>query len=207
MNFKNFIYSLIALCFMAPAISQAQTAAELTADLEQVYKNAAAVELSFSFSGQKCSMTIGPKSGSYKIVTTDEQFIGDGHTAWHVLSTKHQVLVDNISKNNQSVTATALLDFSANYDATTSATTNGNILTLTPRSAIAPIFKEAGDIHSLSFLLKGKGKSMHIVSITATSNDGDKKLGNLKIKTLKSAPSSLFTYTAPKGYTVTDLRD
>ena len=207
MNFRNFIYSIVALLFLAPVVLQAQTAAELTSDLEHVYNNAAAVELSFSFAGEKCSMTIGPKNGSYRILAGDEQFIGDGHTAWHVLSKKHQVLIDNISKNNQSVTATALLDFSANYDATTSATKNGNILTLTPHASIASIFKEAGNIHTISFLLKGSGKKLHIVSITATSNDGDKKLGNLKIKTLKSAPSSLFSYTAPKGYTVTDLRD
>ncbi len=204
MRSKQFISSVFFI-LLVPSMLFAKTTSQWIEQLEAVYKGYSAVQISFAVGSEKFSLTLGPQSGSYKISTATEQFISDGTTVWHVFTKDKKVIIDNVRKT--AVTAASLLDFSTNYDVSVeNADVSGQYdLTLTPKTSIASVFTNAGDVRSLTFRVSEKGSGIKIQSITANSAGGNRKLINVSIKPLKKLPD--FSYTVPKTYSVSDLRD
>jgi outer membrane lipoprotein-sorting protein len=198
MTLKNIIYKLFLVVVLTPLIATAQTAAEWTAKLEELYKSSTAVEITFTSEGKNFSMTLGPTTGSYKLITPTEQFICDGKTVWHVFTKEKKVVIDSAKKST--INAQSLLDFTHNY----SSLKEGNALTFFPNANVSSIFANAGNVNSITFNIDPTAKTFKIKSIVANSSRGDLKMLNVKIKPIKKAPK--FAYKPTKGIKVTDLR-
>ncbi len=209
MNFKRSISKyILVLLVLVPTIVSAQTANELVAKLEKIYTGSAGVEITCSAEGAKpITMILASQNGNYKLVANGETFVSNGTTVWHSIPTQKKVLIDNAKKSG-SISANQLLDFSHNYDANLTLASKGNyFLKLTPLTIVAPTYKSFGEISAIMFAISINKEKLTIKSITALNTNKDLSLGKIKIKQLKKLSAKTFEYTAPKGYTVMDLRD
>ncbi|HYM20136.1 MAG TPA: hypothetical protein VEW28_03925 [Candidatus Kapabacteria bacterium] len=210
MNCIHFMRKLfIAFILVFPASLFAQTAIDMATKLENVYKNASAVAVSFSTNESgKVSLVLSSTANAYKLTSPSDDFISDGSTIWHIIKKQHKVIIDNVKPSSQAMNAEALLNFSGNYTPSMSIDKNQYInLTLTPHSNIQQLFTAVGGISSITFLLMQKGSGVTVRSISALGGSGTIRLEHLQIKALKKAPTNSFSYSPAKDMTIVDLRE
>lgn len=213
MKFINFCMSrsvilCLALIFF-PLVVSAQTADEMAKELENLYSRGEGTTLSFTLDGEKNSLTFANGSAKFRIENPTDLIISDGNTIWHYTKSKKEVVIDKAeSKGGSFSNVQELIKFSSNYSSVLTKKKNMYELELTPSKNISKILESVGGISLLKFRFSKSSKSgIAINKITARSLQRDIAVGNIKIKSVKKLEGSLFTFTAPKGAKIIDLRD
>ncbi|MEI8135166.1 MAG: hypothetical protein WCH46_08865 [bacterium] len=201
---------LLCLGFaLLPLIARAQTAEDLAKELEQLYSHGAVTTISFSIDGAKNTLSFAHGTSQFRLDNTTDLITSDGATIWHYSKQRKEVVIDKVNaKGGSFANASELVKFSSNYSALLSKKKEKYELSLTPSQNLSKLLENIGRISRIVFTLtKSPAKGIVIQKITAQSSQGEVSAGNIKIQSLKKINSSLFSFSAPKGVKVVDLRD
>jgi chaperone LolA len=188
----------------------AQDAQEIIKSVQSKYSSISDATASFSqnikFSSGKSVSTSGTiyiqKEEKYRIETKNDIIITDGVTSWAYSKKKNQVVVDNYKNDGNTFSPNKFLfSYPVNFysDLTGSESVGGNdcyILKLTPRNK--------GSIKEAKIWVD---KSMNLIrKITISSSESTTTYTLKKITLDSGVSSSKFSFTAPEGTEVVDLR-
>ncbi len=198
--------------FLTSLSLRAQSASELTSEIEKTYLTGEAVKASFDLAGEKkITLTASLISTKYLYETSSEKVVNDGITVSNFNKKLKQVTINEVKTNKQNGTVGTqdFFRFSSNYSSSLlKSNKNSYSLELTPKESLKKLFEQAG----ISSLVVGltrnpKKKTVTIKSILANSKGIKQKAGNVKITPIAKAPIDLFSFSMPKGVKVVDLRD
>jgi outer membrane lipoprotein-sorting protein len=197
----------IAILFFSSSL-QAQTAQEMAKELETLYRKGAGTTISFSLDGAKNSLTFSNTVSKFRIESPDDLIISDGTTIWHYGKKKKEVVIDKISSKGSSLaSAEELLKFSTNYSSILSHKKGIYELQLSPNATISKLMENIGGISLLVFTFTKSHSGVVIKKVSAKTSNKNFTVGNIKIASLGKLNTSLFSFDAPKGTKVIDLRE
>jgi len=191
---------------------RAQTASELTAEIEKTYLSGEAVKATFDLAGEKkITLVASLISTKYLYETSNEKVVNDGATVSNFNKKLKQVTINEVKTNKQngSIGTQDFFHFSSNYSSSLlSSKKNSYLLELTPKESLKKLFEQAGVASLIVDLTRDtKKKTITIKSILANSKGIKQKAGNVKIISIAKTPIDMFTFSMPKGVKVVDLRD
>ncbi len=191
---------------------RAQTASELTAEIEKTYLSGEAVKATFDLAGQKkITLVASLISTKYLYETSSEKVVNDGVTVSNFNKKLKQVTINEVKANKQtgSIGTQDFFRFSSNYTSSLlSSKKNSYSLELTPKESLKKLYEQAGISSLVVDLARDtKKKTITIKSILANTKGIKQKAGNVKITSITKAPAEMFTFSMPKGVKVVDLRD
>ena len=200
--------ALLAMTIILMGLSiRAQTAQEMSKELENLYRKGEGTTISFLLDDAKNSLTFSNTVSNFRIESPDDLIVSDGTTIWHLSKKKKEVVIDKISSKGTSLaTAEELLKFSTNYSSVLSHKKNTYELSLAPSANISKLMESIGGISLLTFTFT-KGHSIEVKKISAKTANKNYQVSNIKIKSLAKLDNKLFTFNAPKGVKVIDLRE
>ena len=205
-------FIVFSAIFLTSLTLRAQSASELTSEIENAYLMGEAVKATFDLAGEKkITLTASLISTKYLYETSSEKVVNDGTTVSNFNKKLKQVTINEVKANKQNGTIGTqdFFRFSSNYSSSLlKSNKNSYSLELTPKESLKKLFEQAG-ISSLVVELtrNPKKKRVTIKSILANSKGIKQKAGNVKIISIAKAPIDLFTFSMPKGVKVVDLRD
>jgi len=206
-NDMRYVFLLIS-CFLLRSNLHAQTAQEMSKELETLYRKGAGTTISFSLDDAKNSLTFSNTVSKFRIESPDDLIISDGATIWHLSKKKKEVVIDKISTKGSSLaTAEELLKFSTNYSSVLSHKKNVYELSLAPSANISKLMESIGGISLLIFTFTESHYKIDIKKISAKTSNKNYQVSNIKIKSLAKLDNKLFTFDPPKGVKVIDLRE
>ncbi len=204
---------LIVLTLLASALAPAQSAEEVLDKVRKKYDSIVDAEVRFTQSEkfsianveQHTSGTLFMKKGNrYRVEFEDQTIVTDGTTVWSYSASSHQLLIDTYKSDERSLTPERIL---------TGAPTD-----FTP----AVVGKEkVGNVETIELKLipKDEQSFLQTMKLWVARDDGvirkvelDDASGKVTIYTVidfkinKGIPDSRFTYTAPPGADVVDMR-
>lgn len=191
---------------------RAQTASELTSEIEKTYLSGEAVKAMFDLAGEKkITLVASLISTKYLYETSGEKVVNDGTTVSNFNKKLKQVTINEVKTNKQngSIGTQDFFHFSSNYTSSLlSSKKNSYSLELTPKESLRKLFEQAGIASLVVDLTRNsKKKTITIKSILANSKGIKQKAGNVRITSIAKTPTDLFTFSMPKGVKVVDLRD
>lgn len=202
------VFVFVIMLFAVPLFSQ--DAQEIIKNVQDKYRNIkdakATFSLSESFSGGKSSSAGGTlmiqKEHKYKIKTDKFTLVTDGSTSWSYTPSKKQVVVDYYKDDGSSFSPNKyLFNYPENFYSDLSGEEKVNkkdcfVLKLTPR--------KKGNIKSAKVWVD---KTENLIRKITISTSESTKTYTLKAITLDPGlSSSEFSFTAPSGVEVIDLR-
>ncbi len=204
---------LIVLTLLASALAPAQSAEEVLDKVRKKYDSIVDAEVRFTQSEkfsianveQHTSGTLFMKKGNrYRVEFEDQTIVTDGTTVWSYSASSHQLLIDTYKADERSLTPERIL---------TGAPTD-----FTP----AVVGKEkVGNVETIELKLipKDEQSFLQTMKLWVARDDGvirkvelDDASGKVTVYTViefkinKGIPDSRFTYTAPPGADVVDMR-
>ena len=191
---------------------RAQTASELTSEIEKTYLSGEAVKAMVDLAGEKkITLVASLISTKYLYETSGEKVVNDGTTVSNFNKKLKQVTINEVKTNKQngSIGTQDFFHFSSNYTSSLlSSKKNSYSLELTPKESLRKLFEQAGIASLVVDLTRNsKKKTITIKSILANSKGIKQKAGNVRITSIAKTPTDLFTFSMPKGVKVVDLRD
>ncbi|HEY6171056.1 MAG TPA: hypothetical protein VIX80_02240 [Candidatus Kapabacteria bacterium] len=191
---------------------RAQTAPELTSEIEMTYLSGEAVKATFDLAGEKkITLVASLISTKYLYETSSEKVVNDGATVSNYNKKLKQVTINEVKTNKQSgsIGTQDFFRFSLNYTSSLlSSKKNSYSLELTPKESLKKLFEQAGVSSLIVDLTRdAKKKTIKINSILANTKGIKQKAGNVKITSIAKTPTDMFTLSMPKGVKVVDLRD
>jgi outer membrane lipoprotein-sorting protein len=191
---------------------RAQTASELTSEIEKTYLSGEAVKATFDLAGEKkITLVASLISTKYFYETSGEKVVNDGATVSNLNKKLKQVTINEVKANKQngSIGTQDFFRFSSNYTSSLlSSKKNSYSLELTPKESLKKLYEQAGVSSLVVDLVRdSKKKTVTIKSILANSKGIKQKAGNVKITSIQKTPADMFTFPMPKGVKVVDLRD
>lgn len=197
---------------LASLTLRAQTASELTAEIEKTYLSGEAVKATFDLAGEKkITLVASLVSTKYLYETTGEKVVNDGSTVSNFNKKLKQVTINEVKTNKQngSIGTQDFFRFSSNYTSSLlSSKKNSFSLELTPKESLRKLYEQAGVTSLVVDLTRDtKKKTVTIKSILANTKGIKQKAGNVKITSVAKAPADMFTFSMPKGVKIVDLRD
>jgi outer membrane lipoprotein-sorting protein len=199
--------SILLLLILYSSSLLAQTAHEMAKDVEDLYTKGAATVISFSLDGDKNMLTFDGGS-KFRIDNPTDLIISDGTTIWHYTKQKKEVVVDKVNKSGSSLSSAGeLIKLSTNYSSVLSRKGKLYELQLTPNASISRLMESLGGLSQLVFSLTKTHSGVDIRKVSAKTSKKNFSITNVKIKSLSKLNSSLFSFGAPKGTNVIDLRD
>jgi outer membrane lipoprotein-sorting protein len=203
---RNCIFLFLFL--LLPVISFAQTADEMAKELENLYSRGAGTSMSLVIDGAKNTVTFATNSAKFRIDNPTDLFVSDGANIWHYMKTKKEVVIDKAGAKGMSSNIQDIMKFSTNYSSVLTKKKSGYELALTPSQSMSKILEGFGGISRMTFtFFWTKKNGIAIKKITTRAASGEISAANVKMQPLKKLDEKLFTFTAPKGAKVTDLRD
>jgi len=200
------------IILLASLTLRAQTAPELTSEIEKTYLSGEAVKATFDLAGEKkITLVASLISTKYFYETSGEKVVNDGATVSNFNKKLKQVTINEVKANKQngSIGTQDFFRFSSNYSSSLlSSKKNSYILELTPKESLKKLFEQAGVSSLIVDLTRDtKKKTIKINSILANTKGIKQKAGNVKITSITKTPTDMFTFSMPKGVKVVDLRD
>ena len=191
---------------------RAQTASELTSEIEKTYLSGEAVKATFDLAGEKkITLVASLISTKYLYETSGEKVVNDGATVSNFNKKLKQVTINEVKTNKQngSIGTQDFFRFSSNYTSSLlSSKKNSHSLELTPKESLRKLFEQAGIASLVVDLTRNpKKRTITIKSILANTKGIKQKAGNVKITSITKTPTDLFTFSMPRGVKVVDLRD
>jgi hypothetical protein len=198
--------------FLTSLSLRAQSASELTSEIESTYLSGEAVKATFDLAGEKKIMLVASLiSTKYLYETSTEKVVNDGGTVSNFNKKLKQVTINEVKTNTQngSIGTQDFFRFSSNYSSSIlSLKKNSFSLELTPKESLKKLYDQAGISSLVVDLTRDtKKKTVTIKSILANTKGIKQKAGNVKITSIAKTPTDLFTFSMPKGVKVVDLRD
>jgi len=205
---KNILFVVLILLFAGSLYSQ--DAQQIIKDVQNTYNGIKDAKATFSmsekYSGGKSSSASGTlyiqKKSKYKIKTNKFTLVTDGSTSWSYTPSKKQVVIDYYKDDGNTFSPNKyLFDYPENFysDLSGSEKVGGNdchVLKLTPR--------KKGSVKSAKIWVD---KAENLIRKITVSTSESTKTYTLKTITLDPGlSSSEFTFTAPAGVEVIDLR-
>ncbi|KAA0207824.1 MAG: outer membrane lipoprotein carrier protein LolA [Ignavibacteriaceae bacterium] len=206
---KLIILNVLFLFFLSTTV-YSQDAQQIIQDVQSAYNDmkdaTATFSKSFKSSKGKTSNTSGTfyiqKENKYRIETNGQTVVTDGKTSWSYSSQKKQVIIDKyVDSPNTFSPNKFLFDYPTEMYSDLEGNENVNgiecyKLKLTPR--------KKGNIKSALIWVDSQEKLIRKISIT--SSDGTTTYTLKSINLDPGIASSRFTFTAPNGTEVIDLR-
>ena len=214
MNYIKTIIITIFAVFIANKISFAQgdniTAQDIIQNVQNTYKDIDDAKASFSqtvkYNGSKSQTSSGTlyikKENKYRIETSSQILVTDGTTSWSYSPGKKQVVIDNYKETGNSFSPNKyLFQYPENFysDLSGTETMGGKdvyVLKLKPR--------EGGMVKSATLWV---GKDDWLIKKIFIQTDESTTTFNVKnIQINPGLSNSKFTFTAPEGVEVIDMR-
>lgn len=197
---------------LASLTLRAQTASELTSEIEKTYLSGEAVKATFDLAGEKkITLVASLVSTKYLYETSGEKVVNDGSTVSNFNKKLKQVTINEVKTNKQSgsIGTQDFFRFSSNYTSSLlSSKKNSYSLELTPKESLRKLYEQAGVTSLVVDLTRDtKKKTVTIKSILANTKGIKQKAGNVKITSIAKTPQDLFTFSMPKNVKIVDLRD
>jgi outer membrane lipoprotein-sorting protein len=187
------------------------SAQELAKMLEQQVLSGEGVSMKFKIkNGENVTVVADVKTKKVRIETGSMTIVSDGQTVYNYQKRNNQLTIDALGKGRASALSNPkdLFLFATNYSAKLISAKNGSyVLALTPNAKVQSALTAAGGISQITFNLGVAKDKLNIKSASAASNGQNVETGALSVKTLKSMPASQFSFAAPKGARVIDLRE
>jgi outer membrane lipoprotein-sorting protein len=150
------------------------------------------------------------KSKRVRIETGSMTIVSDGQTVYNYQKRNNQLTIDALGKGRASALSNPkdLFLFATNYSAKIVSAKDGNyVLALVPNANVQSALQAAGGISTITFNLGVVKEKLSIKSASAASNGQHVETGALRVKSMKSLPAAQFSFNAPKGARVIDLRE
>ena len=214
MNYIKTIIITVFAVFIANKISFAQgdniTAQDIIQNVQNTYKDIDDAKASFSqtvkYNGSKSQTSSGTlyikKENKYRIETSSQILVTDGTTSWSYSPGKKQVVIDNYKETGNSFSPNKyLFQYPENFysDLSGTETMGGKdvyVLKLKPR--------EGGMVKSATLWV---GKDDWLIKKIFIQTDESTTTFNVKnIQINPGLSNSKFTFTAPEGVEVIDMR-
>jgi outer membrane lipoprotein-sorting protein len=187
------------------------SAQELAKMLEQQVLSGEGVSMKFKIkNGENVSVIADVKSKKVRIETGSMTIVSDGQTVYNYQKRNNQLTIDALGKGRASALSNPkdLFLFATNYSAKLVSAKDGNyVLALVPNAKVQSALQAAGGISTITFNLGVAKEKLSIKSASAASNGQNVETGALTVKSMKSLPAAQFSFNAPKGAKVIDLRE
>jgi outer membrane lipoprotein-sorting protein len=187
------------------------SAQDLAKMLEQQVLSGEGVSMKFKIKdGENVSVVADVKTKKVRIETGSMTIVSDGQTVYNYQKRTNQLTIDALGKGRASALSNPkdLFLFATNYSAKLVSAKNGSyVLALTPNAKVQSALQAAGGISTITFNLGVANDKLSIKGASAASNGQNVETGALTVKSLKSLAASQFSFNAPKGARVIDLRE
>lgn len=179
--------------------------------LEQQVLSGEGVSMKFKIKdGEHVTLVADVRSKKVRIETASMTIVSDGQTVYNYQKRNNQLTIDALGKGRASALSNPkeLFLFATNYSAKlVSSKGKGYVLALTPNDRVQAALQAAGGISEITFKLNVANQKLNIRSAMAASNGKNVETGALTVKSLKTIQPNQFTFDAPKGAKVIDLRE
>jgi outer membrane lipoprotein-sorting protein len=193
--------SLIALIIFALPL-HAQTDKQVYDAVVKKYGNMQTVSVEFTssmYSGAK-GVLKAKRGNKYSLDFAGMTIVSDGQTVWNYQKKKSTVVLNEAQESQMMPVEQVFFTFLQSYQPTVLKDKGALSLKLEPKSGQ----KSVGGVSSL--VLKLKPKTYEITGITMNSENGVQNLTIKKITPNAKLTDADFTFQAPKGTKVVDLR-
>jgi len=202
--------SILSLVISSAALAQ-RTADEIITQVDRQINSGAAIRMKFSVPGEGAySILADLGARRARIVAGDLTIVTDGATVWNYNKRTKQLTIDALSNNPNSALKSPqdLFKFHDNYAAEL-VDHHGSTYTikLTPNAQVHELMSSLGDIESITFTVVKSKKGYTIKRGLLARTSGKTQISALTVSSVKSVSHSDFTFLAPPGAKMIDLRE
>lgn len=200
---KTLTKFLILAVFLSMSVYAQKSAKEQLADIQNKYKSAKDFSVEFNQSLNNQSGTSGrmmySKGNKLRVELKNMTIISDGKTVWNYNNSKNQVIVNNADNGSESFFTidNFLNDYPSKCTVTSEDDNGKQVLVLTPNKNSGISFKKAkiwiGNDNVIERIIVENSKGTMNVNFSGYSFN-------------KNIPDSRFSFSAPEGTKVIDLR-
>ncbi|KAB2893958.1 MAG: hypothetical protein D8M52_06520 [Chlorobi bacterium] len=191
---------IVGLLLAVVPVLSANTNTKLLKQFRNTYGGITSAEISFS-SGVASGTITAVKGKGYRITLPDQEFISDNSTVWQINKRTKTVVINAVSSAGQTASLDQMFFVLMNIyvPSVVSSVPGKACIRLTPPHQSAAI---AGVEYANVYLNKKNG----ITRIVVSDGQHETEWTIRSIKTRVQVKPSAFTFTAPKGWQVIDLR-
>jgi len=194
---KNLALVTALIAVVHPVANAAESAVDR---FHRIYRNISSVRCSFSLDGTITGNLVAVRGKGYRLDVADRLIVSDGASVWNITKSTKTVVIDAVRKNGEELNLERLFfSLLSVYRATPSPEGKGNLILLPP----APAVRIAGVERAVVVVDASMGVKEVTVDDGATTSTW--KIRKLQLDA-KPTAAEKFSFDAPKGWTVIDLR-
>lgn len=195
--------AIIAAASVAISPIRAIAADDLVARFQQRYQGLKSVRCTFNGAANQRGTLAAVRGGKFRLITGDRIIVSDGSSVYNATTSAKTVIVNRFNPKATDVSIERVFfDVLTIYRASVLSAKGGatTTLRLVPPASTAVVY----GVRELLVVINTS--SLVITSITATTDAGQYTFAISELKINSSVPASVFTYAAPQGWEVIDLR-
>lgn len=192
---------IAAACFAVTPIRAIATD-DIVARFQQRYQGLKSVRCTFNGSANQRGTLAAIRGGKFRLTTGDRVIVSDGSSVYNATPSTKTVIVNRFNPKATDVSIERVFfDVLTIYRASVQSSKGGSTtLRLVPPASTAVVY----GVRELLVVISTS--SLAITSITATTDAGQFTFAISQLKINTAVPASTFTYAAPQGWEVIDLR-
>lgn len=194
--------AIIAAASIAISPIRAIATDDLVTRFQLRYQGLKSVRCTFNGAANQRGTLAAVRGGKFRLITGDRIIVSDGSSVYNATTSAKTVIVNRFNPKATDVSIERVFfDVLTIYRASVlSAKGGATTLRLVPPASTAVVY----GVRELLVVINTS--SLVITSITATTDAGQYTFAISELKINTSVPASVFTYAAPQGWEVIDLR-